>query len=95
MKLFKYVSGADEVYAPAESKEEAYRNRAKVDHTFHFLPVEIEEVTVPGYSITLTPDDDMGEWDKQKLRDYLDKHNVEYVPQWGVEKLREAAKAVR
>ena len=95
MKLYRYVSGIDEKYAPAENEDDAYEKREQVDPTFHFLAVRIEEVTVPGYTLTLTPSDDVDQWDKNKCREHLDSKGVEYVPQWGIEKLREAVKANR
>lgn len=95
MKLFRYICGADERYAPAKDKDAAYDQREQVDPTYRFLAVRIEEVTIPGYTITVTPSqsDDIDAWDKQKCKEYLDSKKVEYVPQWGVEKLREAVRS--
>lgn len=55
MKLYRYISGMDEKYGPAEDEQDAYERRLDVDPTFHFLPVRIEEVTVDGFEITVTP----------------------------------------
>lgn len=60
MKLFRYTSGHDDKFAPAVDEKDAYERRAEVDPTFHFLPVQIEELTVEGYEITLTPLPDNG-----------------------------------
>ena len=98
MRLYRNICGTDERYAVAENEKEAYDQRESVDPTFRFLAVRIEEVTVPGYTLTLTPikgaqGDDIDAWDKQRCKEHLDSKGVEYVPQWGVEKLREAVKA--
>lgn len=59
MKLF-YIGlpGQTQVLIVAKDKEDAYERRTEVDHTFDFLPVEIEEVTVEGYDIRLYKDKD-------------------------------------
>lgn len=38
---------------------------------------------------TITLADDIEQWDKPQLREYLDANNIEYVPQWGVKRLKE------
>lgn len=63
MKLYRYISGMDEKYAAAESPEDAYDRREEVDPTYHFTPVRIEEVTLEGYTITVTPE---GETNKRR-----------------------------
>lgn len=94
MKLFRYISGVDEKYGVAEDAQDAYNKRTNIDHTFHFLPVRIEEVTVEGYEITATPTkkqvsfDDM---DRDQLKQWLKDKNIEFTPQWGEDKLRELA----
>ena len=97
MKLFKYICGADERYGIAADEQDAYAKRAKIDPTFHFLNVRIEEVSVPGYKITITPDnsikDEFDDMDKAALRAWLDSRNIEYTPQLGESKLREVARA--
>lgn len=55
MKLFKLRMGHDEKLSVAESLEDMYERRGEVDATYEYLPVDIEEVTVPGYVITATP----------------------------------------
>jgi hypothetical protein len=55
MKLFKYQMGSDEKLGVAKDSKDAYERRTEVDHTFAFLPVNISEVTLEGYQITLTP----------------------------------------
>lgn len=55
MKLFKFTCGLDEKIGVFVDEQDAYERRAEVDATFHFLPVTIEEIAVPGYEITITP----------------------------------------
>lgn len=57
MKLFKLEIGNVQAFAVAETIEEMEERKAEVDHTFAFLPVDISEVSVPGYTITATPDE--------------------------------------
>lgn len=54
MKLFNIgLPGQTQHLFVAKDKEDAYERRAEVDHTFEYLPVVIEEVTVEGYEIKL------------------------------------------
>lgn len=55
MKLFKLEIGNIVAYAAGESDEDMYKRRADVDPTFAFLPVDISEVVLDGYEITVTP----------------------------------------
>ncbi|MDG0791924.1 hypothetical protein OMP38_14485 [Cohnella ginsengisoli] len=55
MKLFKLEIGNTIAYAAAESLEEMNERKAEVDNTFAFLPVDVSELTIPGYDIILTP----------------------------------------
>lgn len=51
MKLYKYICGIDEKYGAANDEKDAYDRRTDVDPTFHFLPVQIEEVTIDGFEV--------------------------------------------
>lgn len=101
LKLFNFTCGIDEKIGVFASAEDAYDRREEVDATFYFLPVTIEEITVPGYVVTITPvaaqnkppTDEFADMDKPALVAWLKERNVEYVPQWGVEKLKEAARS--
>jgi len=53
LKLFKYTCGLDEKFGAATDEQDAYDRRAEVDPTFDFVAVRIEEVTVPGFVITV------------------------------------------
>jgi hypothetical protein len=57
LKLFKLEIGNHLVYAAAESLEDMTERKEEVDPTFAFLPVQIEEMTIEGYEITVTPTD--------------------------------------
>jgi hypothetical protein len=93
MKLFKFTLGAFDKYGVFTDIVSAYENRVTVDPQFHYLPVEIEEVTVDGYDIILQPvgNDPFIGWDKAKYREFLDSKGVSYTPQLGESKLRELA----
>lgn len=54
MKLFKLEIGNTVEYAAADSLEEMTERKADIDPQFAFLPVLIEEITIPGYEITVT-----------------------------------------
>lgn len=56
MKLFKLEIGNTIAYAAAESLEEMHERKSEVDATFAFLPVQIDELIVPGYTIDVTPE---------------------------------------
>lgn len=96
MKLFRYTMGTDEKYGVSADHEAAYNQRGKVDSNYEYLPVAIEEVTVPDYEIILKPTtdkpsaDEVERWESDELRSYLDKIEVEHKPQWNTKKLREA-----
>lgn len=53
LKLYKYTCGFDEKYGPATDDLDAYNRRTDIDPTFGFVEVKIEEVVVPGYTITV------------------------------------------
>lgn len=57
MKLFKLEIGNTIAYAAAESLEEMDQRKAEVDEQFAFIPVQIEELVIPGYVIEVTPID--------------------------------------
>lgn len=54
MKLYMYTTGSDNRLAVATDDQDAYDRRAEVDPAYHYMPVQIEEVIVPGYEITLS-----------------------------------------
>lgn len=100
MKLFKFTVGEDERLYPFSDLQEAHDRRTEVDPSYHYLPVRIEEVTVPGYKLhvypvlpeTSLPDpaEVLAEnMDEESCRAYLDKHGVKYHPQLGLKRLRE------
>lgn len=92
MKLFKYICGRDEKFGAAKDETDAFDKRVEVDATFAWLPVEIEEVKVDGYTITLTPiAGDVNAMDRDQLKAYLDSKGIEYTPQLGEDKLRKLA----
>lgn len=103
MKLYRFTVGYDEKFHPFESEEEAYERRAEVDHTFEWLPVSIEEIAIPGFTITVTKDEGGHDesnnsvpgpfdgWDKVQLKTWLDERGIQYTPQLGEQKLRELA----
>jgi hypothetical protein len=57
MNLYKLEMGNNLVYAAAESLEDMIKRKEEVDATFAFLPVQIEELTLEGYEIVVTPTD--------------------------------------
>lgn len=103
MKIYKFTCGADEKTGVFEDETAAYDRRAEVDATFHFLPVTIEEITVPGYDIVIVPideatptidpnvptDEPFADWNKDQLKAWLDARDITYHPQMGEKKLRE------
>lgn len=94
MKLFKFTLGIYEQYGVFNDEKEAYEKRATIDPAYYYTPVEIAEVTVPGYEITLKPigeADPFAGWDKDRLREFLDGKGVKYAAQSGEAKLRELA----
>lgn len=56
MRLFKISIGNIEKLAVGKDEQDIYERKAEIDHTFDYLPVTIEEVTVEGHTITVTPD---------------------------------------
>lgn len=92
MKLYQYTCGDFERYGVAADEDDAYEHRAKVDPTFHYLPVIIEEVRVEGYEITVKPAvTDIPSMNREQLKQFLKDRNIEFTPQWGEDKLREVA----
>ncbi|SFE74317.1 hypothetical protein SAMN04487969_10640 [Paenibacillus algorifonticola] len=103
MNLFKYTCGFDERYGAAVNARDAYERRAEVDPTFGFIEVKIEEVIVPHHVITIRPTGDKAgsndaffqNMERPELIEWLKANHVHYVPQWGDQRLREAALAAK
>lgn len=97
MRLYKYTCGVDDRIGVAMDADDAYARRAEVDPTFAYVDVQITELTIPGYEITIAPIgpslDAFDGMERAELRAWLDSHNVQYVPQWGEQRLRETARA--
>lgn len=97
MKLFRFIAGDDFKLAVFDNAEEAYARRAEVESTFHFIPVRIEEVTVPGYTIHAAPemielpfsDEPAGAMDD--IRERLREKGVRFPPNTGEKRLMELA----
>ncbi len=108
MKLYKFTCGVDEKVGVFADETEAYERRTEVDPTFHFLPVTIEEIEIPGYKVypsvelrqedmvfqpTRLSDGEIDAMDRKQLTEWLKANNVDYVPQWGDARLRETVKS--
>jgi hypothetical protein len=93
MKLFQLTVGNTQKYGVAHNAEEMQQKLGEVDYTFAYLPVQIEEVTVEGYEITVKPYEgvNLNKLDRDGLKAWLTEKNVEFTPQWGEAKLRELA----
>lgn len=59
MNIYQLTSGNIRHYVAAESKEDAYEKGTDPERfpDIHYLPFEIHEIVVPGYTITVTPDE--------------------------------------
>lgn len=49
------LPGAEEKMIVAEHAEEAFERRAEVDPAYDFLPVQVTELEIEGYTIHVTP----------------------------------------
>jgi len=67
MKLFRFTVGYDEKFYPFENEREAYERRAEVDPTFTWLPVQIQEISIPGYTIMVVPENATTEAETSEL----------------------------
>jgi hypothetical protein len=98
MKLYQLTVGNTQKYGVAQNAEEMQQKLGEVDYTFAYLPVQIEEVTVDGYEITVKPLDsnkapNLDNYDRDQLKTWLEDNGIEYTPQWGEARLREHALA--
>lgn len=101
MKLYKYTFGDWERYGAAKDDADAFERRMDIDPQFHYVPVVIEEVTIEGYTISVTKDEPktgtadpshiVHTSDRDGLKQWLNEHGIEFTPQWGEAKLRELA----
>ncbi len=100
MKLFKFTCGDDEKIGAFPDARAAQDRCTEIDPTFSFLPVKIEELTVPGYVIELKPiasglppdegeSESFDDMDADKLRTWLDARSIKYHSQFGEKKLRD------
>jgi len=69
MRLYQYKLGVETQLGAAQDDQDAYERRAEVNPVFAFTPVEISEVIVEGYEITLKPEQtelDLGKTTRRK-----------------------------
>jgi len=69
MRLYQYKLGVETQLGAAQDDQDAYEKRAEVNPVFAFTPVEISEVIVEGYEITLKPEQtelDLGKTTRRK-----------------------------
>jgi hypothetical protein len=95
MKLFQLTVGNTQKFGVAHNAEEMQEKLGEVDYTFAYLPVQIDEVTVQGYEITVKPSSkvNLDNLDRDGLKAWLEDNSIEYTPQWGEARLREHALA--
>lgn len=57
MKIFELSMGRIRHYVPAEDEVHAYKQGTDPDNfpDINYMPFEINEVSIPGYTITVTP----------------------------------------
>lgn len=93
MKLYRYTCGDYEKFAVAANDQDAYDRRSKVDPTFHYIPVTVEEMKVDGYEISIQriAGDSLETMNRDQLKQWLSEKGIEFVAQWGETKLRELA----
>jgi hypothetical protein len=101
MKLYRVSIGHTELFAAGIDEADIYNRRESLDHTFAYLPIVIEEVKLEGYTINVSadapvqgisdPSHIVHTLDRDGLKSWLSEHDVEFVPQWGEQKLRELA----
>jgi hypothetical protein len=100
MKLYRYTFGEWINYGPAKDDADAFERRIAIDPQFHYVPVTIEEVKLEGYEIIVSrhsvgdPNilkDYLATTDKTELKAYLKSNDIDFVPQWSEERLRELA----
>jgi hypothetical protein len=95
MKLFQLTVGNTQKFGVAHNAEEMQQKLGEVDYTFAYLPVQIDEVTVEGYEITVKPSSkvNLDNLDRDGLKAWLETNGIEFVAQWGEARLREHALA--
>lgn len=47
------LPGAEEKLLVAKNEQEAHDRRAEVDPAYEYLPVQVKELVLPGYDITV------------------------------------------
>lgn len=92
LKLYRFTLGTDESYGAYSSLQEAYEKRADIDATFFFTPVAIEEVLLPGFTITVTKEGEDGELPLEIVKSLLKGAGIKFPPNTGETRLRELAK---
>jgi hypothetical protein len=53
MKLFRLMMGSIEKFGVAKDAEEMFEKRAEIEPAFEYTPVQIEEVQLDGYEISV------------------------------------------
>lgn len=90
MKLFRFTLGADEMMAVFEDGIQAWDKRAEVNPVFAYTPVDIKEVTVPGYRIEAYVEE-IKPPTLDEIREALKEKGVRFPPNTGEARLRELA----
>lgn len=93
MKIFKFKSGDFEQYGVYRDLQEAYDRRTEIEQSYDFLPVTIEEFTIPYYNITLSATEDLPfvPDEAEEIREALRAAGVQFHSQLGLKRLRELA----
>lgn len=93
MKIFKFTYGDFEKYGVFKDLKEAEERRAEIEGVELYLPVTIEEFTIPYYNIHLeaTADLPFVPDEAEMIRDLLRAADIPFHTQLGLKRLRELA----
>lgn len=91
MKLFRFTLGTIEHLAVFADIAEAQEKRATVEPVFDYTPVVIEEVTIAGYDVVVTPAVPDHPMSLEAIRTGLKEKGVKFPPNTGEARLRELA----
>lgn len=96
MNVYELSLGYAKHFVAAVDEDHAYKQGTDPElfPDIHYLPFTVTLVTVPGHIIVATPevkgDKRVEDMERSEMKEWLKARHIEFTPQWGDDKLREA-----
>lgn len=96
MNVYELSLGYAKHFVAAVDEDHAYKQGTDPElfPDIYFLPFTVTQVVVTGHVVTATPEvqaaKSIEDMDRSEMKEWLKVRGIEFTPQWGDDKLREA-----